>query len=139
MGFDLTSESGDTYQVRSSGWSLMLYVAEAYGWEKQGSIPPDGVDSAEWDGGYATNDGQRVTRQDAQALADACERMLADPERVAKVRGIESQLDKDVRELAREQYGVELPAGNNYDEYPIDEAYLREFVHFCRRGGFKID
>lgn len=139
MGFDFTSESGETYQVRSGGWSLMLYVAESYGWEKRGSVAPEGMDAGEWDGGYATNDGQRVTSEDARALADAFERMLADPGRVVKVREIEMQLDRDVLKVAKEQHGVDLPARDNYDEYPLDEEYLRQFVRFCRGGGFQIE
>jgi hypothetical protein len=75
---------------------LTLYVAEAYGWVKQGTIAPAEIESGEWDGGYATNDGQTVSLDDARALADACERMLADPERVETVRLIEMKLDEDV-------------------------------------------
>jgi hypothetical protein len=138
VGFDLTSESGETYQMRSGGWSLLLSIADTYAWTKQGSLPPEGVVPSEWDGSYASNDGQRVTAEDAHALADAFERMLADGDRVARVREVAIALEEEVRELAKQEYGIDLPP-ENHEEYPIDEAALRELVRFCKRGGFRID
>ena len=40
--------------------------------------------SSDWSGEYATNDGQRVSANDAAALADACERVLSDPDYEAR-------------------------------------------------------
>jgi hypothetical protein len=138
VGFDLTSESGETYQMRSGGWSLILSIADAYQWAKQGSLPPEGVVPSDWDGTYASNDGQRVTPEDARAFADALERMLADPGRVARVREVAILLEAEVREMAKRDYGIDLPP-DNHDEYPIDEASLGALVRFCRQGGFRID
>jgi hypothetical protein len=138
VGFDLTSESGESYQMRSGGWSLVLSVADAYAWAKQGSLPPEGVAATDWDGSYASNDGQRVTAEDARALADAIERMLADEDRVARVREVAILLEEQVRQLAKREYGIDLPP-ETHGEYPVDEPSLRDLVRFCRQGGFRID
>ena len=139
MGFDFTSETGTTEQIRGGGWSLLLYAAESYGWLKLGTLPPEGVKPEEWEGDYATNDGQSVRASDAVALAEAWERLLLDPQRVLKVRALQVQMDEDLRRLAKEQYGVDLPPEPDGGEYPIDEEYLRTLIQFCRLGGFRID
>lgn len=76
MGFDFTGDNGLEFQLRSSAWSFLLYVAESYDWDRQGTLPPPGVAPAQWCGEYASNDGQRVTAADANALADAFEAFL---------------------------------------------------------------
>ena len=64
--------------------------------------------SDEWDGNYVTNDFQWVTDEDAVNFADALERACA-----ATLEGEE-----------------ELGSGFI--------GYLREFITFCRAGGFTI-
>jgi hypothetical protein len=137
MGFDLTSDSGQEFQLRTSAWTFFLYLAEAYGWTKEGTQPPPGVAAREWDGLYASNDGQRVAAADGQKLADAFERLLADADRTERAREVGRQIAKDVRELARRD-GIELPESEDED-HGIDEEALRELVAFCRAGAFRID
>jgi hypothetical protein len=136
MGFDFTSDSGREFQLRSGAWSFFLYLAEGYGWVKRGTVPPPGLDGEEWQGDYASNDGQYVTAEDASALADAYDRALGDPRRQGRAAEIGRQLDRDVQELARRD-GIELPPDD--EEWSIDEGALREFVGFLRAGGFRID
>ena len=88
MGYDLMSESGADHRLSNAGWALLLNLAEAYEWKPQGSLPPEDLDAAEWAGDYDSNDGERVSREDAKAMADALERALADPERTAKEQQI---------------------------------------------------
>jgi len=71
MGFDIKSETGQEIQWTGVYWRLMLPLAEQYGWNPAGTLPPEGVSSEEWDGSYVTNDGQLVTGEDVSALAEA--------------------------------------------------------------------
>lgn len=136
MGFDFTGDSGLGFQLRSGAWSFLLYVAESYDWDRHGTLPPPGVAPAQWCGEYASNDGQRVTAVDANALADAFERVLADPAKQVRAAEIGRVLDRDVRELAKRD-GIDLPPDEA--EWSIDEGLLREFVVFLRAGGFRIE
>jgi hypothetical protein len=138
MSFDFTSDSGATQDIGTGGWTLLLYLAEAYGWGKEGTHPPEGVPPGEWEGDYASNDGQYVSKEDAYALASALERFLADPDRVTKVREVAIQLENDLVEAMR-GLGLEQPAPENHDLYPIDEDHLKSLVAFWREGGFRID
>jgi hypothetical protein len=68
-------------------WQRMLILAQHYGWEPQGTEPPDDVardcgiwsgDRSQWDGRYFASYGQHVVKSDAEALAAALEQALAD-------------------------------------------------------------
>jgi hypothetical protein len=137
MGFDLTSESGADFQVRSSYWTFLLYLAQEYGWEMEGTQAPDGVDQAEWDGGYASNDGQVVSKKDASSFADALERAVVDPNRAQAARRLSKQIAADVRSLAQRE-GIELDDYGEADLYEVDEDGIRDLVHFCRQGSFRV-
>jgi hypothetical protein len=142
MSFHVTNEAGEMY-FPSRGWNALLQLARDYGWEPQGTLaprigqitdpyywdlwlawrnqargaerrgeepptPPDIPEEAwtyeeasDWEGGYVTNDHQRVTDTDALALATALE--------------------------------CALPS------IPADDAeWVREFITFCKAGGFTI-
>jgi hypothetical protein len=43
-----------------------------------------------------------------------------------------------VRQMAREEHGVELPDENETEPLPTDDD-LRELISFFRRGSFRID
>jgi hypothetical protein len=86
----------------------------------------------EWDGNYDTNDGQRVTAEDAAALADALEQALPDvpshdalAHKTKEVGGMRCiPIDADVSPL-------EYFSGKG-------RARLTAFIRFCRAGGFEI-
>ena len=82
MTFDLIrGKRSDGFN--NNGCCTLLNAAERHGWEPVGTVPGDDWrDAEEWSGGYFTNDGQRVTKEDALALAIAIEKAVAenDPE-----------------------------------------------------------
>jgi hypothetical protein len=91
---------------------------------------------ADWDGNYIENDGQFVTDEDAQNLADALERFLeADaPGAVYHPRHLPA-FATAIRD-AMPQGAFTIPGQNDEDE--TVQAEVREFIGFCRAGGFSI-
>ena len=77
MGVTLLNDHGGEITVSWRSWLNALDLADACGWEPLGTTLPDGVeDGEEWEGGYDSNDGQRVAADDARGIADALERAL---------------------------------------------------------------
>jgi hypothetical protein len=138
MSMDFTSESGSRLYPSGSAWSFFLRLAEEYGWNPAGSVPPEGVQASEWDGGYDSNDGQRVTREDAAAMAAALERVLTDPAGDARQRTVNQKLNEDVRAVAKEKFGIDFPPDDDDDVIPRPED-LAAIVSFLSAGGFRID
>jgi hypothetical protein len=140
MGYDLTSESGGDLRFGGAGWALLLSVAEAYGWAQQGSLAPDGTDAADWSGDYDTNDGARVSREDAGAMADALARALADPERAEKERQIGRELNRAVRQMEIEAFGEDIPEEEEEELLTTDDGLPHTVIDFfLRAGSFTID
>src|SRR5262249_52232156 len=86
-------------------------------------------------GGYFVNDGQRVTAEDARALADALERALPDiPDHDAMPhKTFEHPSEPGVRLVALD------PRASPYEWFSGDKKRLvRQFIDFCRQGGFEI-
>src|SRR5262249_11435627 len=77
MGMDLASEAGDDLRLNNFAWATVLELAQRYGWEPRGTLPPEGWEEAAeaeepWESdNYGTNDGQLVTAEDAAGIADA--------------------------------------------------------------------
>jgi len=138
MGYDLTSESGADLRFNGSGWALLLTLAEAYGWIPKGTLPPEGVQPGDWAGDYDSNDGARVTSDDAAAMADAFARALADPTRAEKERQIGRELNEAWRRIEIEAFGDNVPVEE--ETLPTtDDALLRSLIQFLRAGAFTID
>jgi len=90
MGYDLFSERSEhepTYfSANIHSYPKLLALAEIYGWEAQGTLPPSlcepddpeqrSVKNNNWSGSYYGNDYQVVSDSDAQAMADALERAI---------------------------------------------------------------
>lgn len=131
MGFDLTNEAGHSARFSPSGWALALTLAEDYGWKPAGTK----LERADWAGDYATNEGQRVTTNDAENLAQACERALADPGYLARVSAVKQQIDA---EIARQVPGSRPRAVRCEDMLAFRER-LKDLVAFCRGGSFIIE
>lgn len=71
MAYDLI---GLGRSLTSDGWRSVLQTAEQHGWQPMGTLPPwdwNSETSGEWSGTYFGNDFQRVTAEDATAIADA--------------------------------------------------------------------
>ena len=107
-----------------SGWHWLLNQAIEYGWEPAGTEPPDcswGLEGgtkpaqenrAVWDGGYCSNDFQRVTDIDARNLGEALIRFSA----------------------ASEAQEREQPT-----KWPDDSLRnITDFAHSALKGGFII-
>lgn len=143
---DLTSDTGMRLNPAAGSWSFYLRLAEAYGWRPLGTQPPEGVRPRRWKGGYDSNAGQRVTREDAAAMADALERVLGDPGAAAKQREIERQLDAEFRELLVRE-GLDFLDDDDAGELTLEEpdraltgvVDVRALIAFLRSGGFRIE
>jgi len=131
MGFDLTNDAGHSTRFSPSGWALALTLAEHYGWTPAGTK----LNRVDWSGEYATNEGQRVTDSDAQSLAQACERALADPDYLARISAIKQQIDSEV---ARQVPG-DTPRAVQKDEMLAFRERPKDLVTLCRGGGFIIE
>ena len=121
------------------GWTLLLFAAEDYGWAKEDTLPPEGMDASEWDGGYGSNDGQYVTKGGALGLAVAFERLLADPHRVEKVRQAEARMDQALAIALKRDHGIDHPPRTDAHVYPISEPHLQKLIDFLKLGGFRIE
>jgi hypothetical protein len=137
MGVDLYSESGANTGFGYVGWSFVLELAQRYGWQPQGTEPPDGMENPEeWGGEYGSSDGQRVTAADAKAIADALDAAVAD----SKLHATVMQLDANRRKRVLARVGPELAASfvgvRDFEEY---RDCLRKFGAFCRQGSFRIE
>jgi len=132
MGMDLTSESRATFRWNGSGWTFLLNLAQRYDWRPVGTQAPPTVENASWSGAYDSNEGRRVTADDARALGVALERAVADSERTRKAE----ELALEISVAVREQTG--------YADYHVGVpesiwGYLEEFADFCKKGGFNIE
>ena len=139
MGYDLRSESGTDLQFNAAGWGLLLSLARVYGWMPHGCLPPEGVDAAAWEGDYDTNDGGRVSRDDANAMAVALERALADPERAERERDISRALNEAVRQMEIETFGEDVALEEEEEPLTTEDETLHALIRFLRAGGFTID
>ncbi len=132
MGMDLVSESGAEFRATGSGWAYYLNLAEEYGWKPAGTERPRRASIfRKWSGHYDTNEGQRVSKRDAAAMALALEAALSDPDRAARGAALAERLTAAVRAAT---------GGSSYTMRADgdDSAYLRSLIDFLRRGGFEI-
>ncbi len=133
MGMDLyNAENGDYFRWNLVWWANMLNLAEQYGWQKSGTVVQQ---DSSWCGTYLTNDGQLVTTADAANLASALERALPDlSDDVTDLTPLpQSPLEAFVRVRQRQSRAKLLRMFGGEDK-----AYLKEFIVFCRKGGFEI-
>lgn len=157
MSYDLISRSTVLCRTFSRQfWAKALELAGSYGWKPMGTRPPPHVDfyqiGADWDGGYLTNDGQTVNREDALLLAAALERALDDisNHNIPMDWNAMLQLDDDLPEWLSPQERAfveeELQDGlldimgiSPLEYFAGDEKrHLKEFIRFCRLGSFEI-
>src|SRR6185437_12885003 len=91
MGYELSNSFGQTHQWKVLGWWHLLNLAREYNWSPRGTESSASSDDG-WDGNYFTNAGQRVTEEDAAELANALERLLADPSREAVAAAVAKRM-----------------------------------------------
>ncbi len=142
MSVDLFGKQGHM-PFNNLGWSKMLELAERHGWQPKGTQPPDmegtqivtnGSSDDDWDGNYYTNDWQGVSPEDAANIAAALERALEDiPDHDAmedKIRFIKDEPVVDW-DTADNTSAVEWFSGAR-------RTRVKQFIAFCRGGGFSI-
>jgi hypothetical protein len=132
MGMDLVSESGAEFRATGSGWTYYLNLAEEYGWKPAGTKRPRRTSIfRKWSGHYDSNEGQRVSKRDASAMALALETALADPNRATRGTAVAERLTAAVRAATGDGSYTMRVDGD-------DSAYLRSMIEFLRCGGFEI-
>ena len=112
MAVELVRPDGDAFELSDPGWRLVLELARAHGW--QPTSPPDNPAAC-----------RQVDQPGAAALADAVERGLAAMERGEGPHAIEP----------------DDPSGEQVLPFmfsPRSSAHWRNFIAFCRRGGFTV-
>ena len=79
MGYDIEGEGGRPFRANGFGWTYLLTLARDNGWEPMGTTMSGFDDSrppSDWNGGYCSNDFQRVEEEDASNMANALEKAL---------------------------------------------------------------
>ena len=131
MSFELHNESGERFRFSRAGWEYYLNLASDYGWQAVGTLPPDGMtDSDSWEKNYASNDGQWVSNEDAEALARALQAALDDPRRVERLT-LRAKAESEALSQATGrpcQVRVETE----------DAVYIGQMIEFFNKGRFKI-
>ena len=134
MAILLVNDAGDEYMIPLTAWGYVLGLAERYGWDPMGTSlrPADGSNAAPvWDGGYCTNDGQRVDATDAFALCNALDNALNDPDRCD-----EPTDHKHTHAIAEAGF---ICARVEYVSFlQNNRAAIEEIAAFCRQGSFVI-
>jgi hypothetical protein len=129
MGMDLENSKG-YFRWNIWYWRDVLDLGLMYGWQPMGTELESEED---WCGTYYTNDGQLVNSDDALALADTLElavndipdaTALGNPNSSEQIGTNEDEFDPEA-DLLSKFSGEEKP-------------YLKEFITFCREGGFNI-
>ena len=103
MDLVLYNQLGDAFEVSATNWNQTLSLARMYGWQPAGTLrppPPFGLakgypaDRA-WNGNYDSAHGQCVSREDADALAQALDRIVA----FDRGPGLENPGNRRIREF----------------------------------------
>jgi hypothetical protein len=145
MGMDLVGANGRPWRFSAMQWGRVLDLAELYGWIPQGTAPPelpDGMrvlrDGEVWSGGYGSNDYQRVTADDARALAAALEQALDDLPGAEPVHKLRVLVLPNSRTIRCWDPDAPLPTAVEVFAGPDARRQLEGFIRFCRAGGFCI-
>ena len=148
MSVDLFNDRGGYFGTSNWGWALFIILAEMYGWVSNGTQPPKWHDPGKpWNKeDYCSNNGQIVTAQDAQGLADAIELAIQDlspaPE-ASDFQPLEER--KPYGSAPTERLAMLLRAAQAEKPdtvilgFDLDyTAPFQELVDFCRQGEFII-
>ena len=157
MGMDLVNRHGNYIGFSHMVWARILYLAEDYGWQPAGTVSPYDHDDPNseyyipepWHGGYASNDGQMVTSNDAHAFADAlekaCERILderIESEKYVQVEDLPAIIDDPVVNLLVRIGSVDTVPQEFLNVYEFfageGKTAIKELIAFCRQGEFYL-
>ena len=144
MGIILEGAGGNIW-ASVFEWGQLLRLAQSYGWVPAGTVldEPD----VSWNGGYQTNDRQRVTVDDARNLADALSQALQDLPEDDKRRSVAVPIESPrafhnlpdnpiIDGIALEDIERLTPL----DWFGGDEGRksVQKYIDFCRAGEFVI-
>jgi hypothetical protein len=134
--------SNDEFEWLYSQLRLQQHVLEApaparhagrlAGWQPAGTLPPE--DGGEWDGGYFSNDGQRVADEDARSLADTLERALPD----VPAHDVLGDKAISLPAFPGERFVNAQTPVTPFEWFGGQKDVLQDFIAFCREGGFVI-
>jgi len=131
MSFDLRNEKGDSFGFSNSGWGFYLNLAEEYGWRAAGTLPPEDMAEPEsWPKTYDSNDGQWVSAEDGQALAQALQSALGDPRRAERVGIVAPARSEAVSNATGRPYQVRVEGD--------DTQFISQMIEFFLKGRFQI-
>jgi hypothetical protein len=142
---DLYGAGGEQHFTHM-GWSKLLELAVQHGWRPLGTVDPQKEEAAPVEGeddpsgdvevpmSYFLNDGLLVRPEDARALADALERALPD---VPDHDALEHKTFTHPAEPGVRLIDANTPV-NPFEWFSGKKDRLREFIAFCRKGGFEI-
>ena len=81
MSIHLRSHDGAQLNLSGGHWAVYLNVAQAFGWQPQGTLaPPQWPQGQAWAGAYDSSDGQIVSEADARALAETLNGAIRSPQ-----------------------------------------------------------
>jgi hypothetical protein len=138
MGYDLYNKRGDYFGANIAAWDHLTEAALAFDWKPAGTLPPQFDEGgpvtcydtfeARWEGGYFSNEFQRVSDEDARNLAVALRQAIAAAE------GIKGD------ETARVKFSEwnNLPARAENAARSLNVRFVRRFVKYCEKGAFQI-
>lgn len=159
MGMDLLGTGGD-FRLNNISWRYVLALVRQHGWEPAGTELPqltlynrdDTVDEGatrrvyqeaaeDWDGGYSSNDGQWVTDEDARNMAEALEQALPHipDEETVGLRAASTEI-RDGRKVRAGGIDLEMLEYLTAIDWfsGAGKQSLRDFISYCRAGGFTI-
>jgi hypothetical protein len=139
MGFDLSNSYGGYQRFNGAGWALALTVAERSGWRPAGTPKPESWDDANgpWQGEYAIQCGQQVTREDALAFAAALDRAISSDDFIASAQQSMNELNAEVvRQVPQARSNLGPLATDEAEKFRLRLVELAKFAH---QGPFVIE
>lgn len=152
MGMDLLGRGVD-FHFNWTNWRRVLELAYRYGWvpagtelDHFGKVDEELAEQyrhpyEDWDGTYFGNSFQWVTAEDAANIAQALERALEDIPDEDTVSELAARLSFELEGAGVRSIDKELEKRISVlDWFSGEEGkqFLREFIAFCRVGGFRI-
>lgn len=124
---------GDYLQTGWKRWDDVRDLAALYGWRPAGTE----LDLPDWSGTYASNDGARVTAEDARGLASALAAALSDQDPGSLASRRLSLLPTELR--ARFDESTVARFVMRLLGEPGGRADLGRWIQFLKRGSFTIE
>ena len=137
MSFELKSNFDNSeFSFSGTGWSFCLILAEQFGWIPEGTKKPKVYEFfKKWPGNYDTNEGQFVSKSDANKMADSIETALKSESLEEQAKIVASAIEDGVKKALGElpaDYKVQADIDDDF------KSHYKSFIAFCRKGEFSI-